>query len=141
VWCFTAIVPARQTVALGGYLPSHAFAIPAGEDIADLLHPIMIIAHRLKTSSTSPGQGPMHRLPNLTSTGVARIESIERSAASRSERNTQRRLNGDQTNHGRQLMAVTMRCIARFTQHPGTRKLADRALETGTGPNAAILVL
>lgn len=95
-----------QTVALGGYLFDAALSRswPAGTVIAD--DGAMLIMQSSPREFYVVGSGltvSIARDPDVDS-GIAGIESVEQVSRASGRWNTERRLNGDQTNQGRQLM-------------------------------------
>ena len=97
---------ATQTVALGGYLfeATLSRSWPAKTLLTD--NGAMIIVQSTENEFYIAGTGltvSFFRNPDVDS-AVARIESIEEVSRSNGNWSTQRRLNGDQTNQGRQLL-------------------------------------
>jgi len=97
---------ATQTLALGGYLFDATLlrSWPAKTLFAD--DGAMIIVQSTENEFYIAGTGltvSFFRNPDVDS-AVGRIESIEEVSRSNSNWSKQRRLNGDQTNQGRQLL-------------------------------------
>jgi beta-galactosidase GanA len=95
-----------QTVALGGYLFDAALSRswPAGTIIAD--DGAMLIMQSSPGEFYAMGSGltvSIARDPDVDA-GIAGIESVEQVSRTSGQWTTEKRLNGDQTNQGRQLM-------------------------------------
>ena len=97
---------ATQTVALGGYLfqATLSRSWPARTIIAD--DGAMLILQASDNEFYVVGSGltvSIYRDPDVDS-GIAGIESVEQVSRTSGQWVTERRLNGDQTNQGRQLL-------------------------------------